>query len=129
MSDDQVPDLSTGRPACNLGRTCRLGQRRACLDKERSARVRKEDATARPMEEGNAKIAFERTNLLTQRWLRDVKALRGSTEVTLFRDGDEVSEVSELHIVCGPEADASAAGLHPLDRLHEGTVGFVVGVA
>jgi hypothetical protein len=97
VSDDELPDLSTGRSARNLCRACRLSQRRSRFDKERSARVRQEDAAARPMEEGNAEIAFEYADLLTQRWLRDVKAPRGSTEVALFSHGDEVPEVPELH--------------------------------
>jgi hypothetical protein len=49
------------------------------------------------MEERNAEIPFQYTDLLAQRWLRDVKAARGSTEVALFRHGDEVPEVPKLH--------------------------------
>jgi hypothetical protein len=49
------------------------------------------------MEERNAEIPFEDTDLLAQRWLRDVKTPRGSTEVALFRHGDEVPEVPEFH--------------------------------
>jgi hypothetical protein len=44
------------------------------------------------MEERNAEVPFEHTDLLAQRWLRDVKASCGSTEVTLFRHGLRSSE-------------------------------------
>ena len=94
MSDDELSDLATCRAARDLCRPVRLSQRRSRLDKERSARVRQEDTAARPMEECNAEIPFEYTDLLAQRRLRDVKAARRATEVPLFRDGDEVSEVS-----------------------------------
>jgi hypothetical protein len=49
------------------------------------------------MEETDAEVALEPTNLLTERRLRHVKAPRGSTEVQLFRHGDEIAEVPKFH--------------------------------
>jgi hypothetical protein len=91
VSDGELSDLTAGRTTRNLYRPVRLGQRRLRFDEERAARVRQEDATARPVEEGDAEIAFEHTDLLTQRRLGDVKPPRRPPEVALFRDGDEVS--------------------------------------
>ena len=59
--------------------------------------VRQLDAAVRPMEEPDAEVLLEATDLLTERGLRDVKALRGSAEVQLFRDGYEVAEVAKFH--------------------------------
>jgi hypothetical protein len=97
VADDQVSDLPASRPARDLRRTVRLGQRQPRFDEERSACVRQLDSTARPIEEADAEVTLEATNLLTERRLRDVKTLRGSTEVQLFRDGDEVAKVPKLH--------------------------------
>lgn len=49
------------------------------------------------MEETDAKVALEATNLLTERRLGDVKTPRRSTEVQLFRDRDEIAEVPKFH--------------------------------
>jgi hypothetical protein len=97
VSDDQLPGLPTGRPARDLRRTVRLGERQPRLDKEGSAGVRQLDSTARPMEEADAEFMLEATNLLTERRLRDVKAPGGSTEVQFFRHRDEIAEVPKFH--------------------------------
>ena len=97
MANDQVSDLPASRPARDLRRTVRLGQRQPRFDEERSACVRQLDSTARPMEEADAEVTLEATNLLTERRLRDVKTLRGSTEMQFFRHGDEIAEAPKLH--------------------------------
>jgi hypothetical protein len=91
VSDDELSDLATCRTARNLDRPFRLDQCRSRFDKERAARIRQENAPARPMEEGDAESPFKRADLLTQRRLRDVKPPRRAPEVSLFGDGDEVS--------------------------------------
>jgi hypothetical protein len=97
VPDDQLPDLPAGRPACDLRRALRLGQRQPRFDKESSARVRQLDSTARPMEQADAEVILEATNLLTARRLGVLKAPRGSTEVQLFRDRDKIAEVPKFH--------------------------------
>jgi hypothetical protein len=97
VSDDQLPGLPTGRPARDLRRTVRLGERQPRFDKEGSAGVRQLDSTARPMEEADAEFMLEATNLLTERRLRDVKAPGSSTEVQFFRHRDEIAEVPKFH--------------------------------
>ena len=44
--------------------------------------------------EGNPQILLELANLTTQRWLCDVELLRGLTEVKVFRNSDEVPNVT-----------------------------------
>jgi UDP:flavonoid glycosyltransferase YjiC (YdhE family) len=97
VSDDQLPDFPTSRPARGLGRTVRLGQRQPCFNEEGTAGVRELDSTARAMEETHSEVALEPTNLLTERRLGNMQAPRRSTEVQLFRDGDEVAKVTKLH--------------------------------
>jgi hypothetical protein len=97
VADDQLSNLSTRRAARDLSRMFRLGQRRSGFDEKGAPRVRELDSAVRSMEEADAEVLLEAADLLTERRLRDVKALRGSTEVQLFRDGDEVPEVAELH--------------------------------
>ncbi len=97
VSDDQLPHLSTSRPARYLGRTVGLGQRQPRFDQEGTAGVRELDSTARAMQETDPELALETTNLMTQRWLCDMKAPCRSTEVQLFRDGDEIAEVAKFH--------------------------------
>jgi hypothetical protein len=50
-------------------------------------------------EEGMAEEIFEAANLLRERRLREMEALSGAAEVKLFRDGDEVAEVTKLDVV------------------------------
>jgi hypothetical protein len=97
VADDQLPDLPSRRSARDLRRAFRLRQGQPRFDQEGATRVRQLDPAVRSLEETDAELPLEATDLLTERRLRDVKALRGSTEVQLFRDGDEVPEVAKLH--------------------------------
>jgi len=97
VPDAQLPDLSTGRAARDLRRALRLSQRQPRFGQERSAHVRQLDPSIRSMEEADAEVTLEATNLLTERRLRDVKALCGAAEVQLFRHGQEIAEVTKLH--------------------------------
>jgi len=55
-------------------------------------------STAPTGEQGHAELGFQRLDLLAQRRLRDVQALRGSGEVALFGHGDEVAQMAQVHI-------------------------------
>src|SRR6266540_1931573 len=97
VADDQLADLAPRRPARDLHRALRLGQRQPRFDEEGPTGVRQRDSAIRPMEETDAELALEVADLLTERRLRDVQALRGSTEMQLFGDRHEVPEVTKLH--------------------------------
>jgi hypothetical protein len=45
----------------------------------------------------DAEVVFQLADLTAQGWLRDVELLRGLTEVEVFRDGNEVANVTEFH--------------------------------
>jgi hypothetical protein len=74
-----------------------LCQRRSRLLEKGASRVRQLDAAVRPIEEPHAEFVFEATDLLTERGLCDVNALRGATEMQFLRDREEVPEVTKLH--------------------------------
>ena len=56
------------------------------------------DRTAGALEQGDAVFAFEPCDLVAQRRLHDVTARRGSGEVQLFGDCDEVFELASIHL-------------------------------
>jgi hypothetical protein len=43
------------------------------------------------MEQADAEIAFQRLNLLAERWLRHAQAQRRATEMKLFRDCNKIA--------------------------------------
>jgi hypothetical protein len=97
MADDQLPSLATGCLARDVRRPLRLGESQPRFDQEGSAGICQLNSAVCPIEEANAEFPLEATNLLTQWRLRDVQALRGATEVQLFRDSEEIAEMTKLH--------------------------------
>lgn len=97
VADDQLPRLATGGLARDVRRPLRLGESQSRFDQEGSACVRQFNSAVCPVEEAKVEFPFEATNLLTEWRLRDVEALCGSTEVQLFRDSDEIAEMTKLH--------------------------------
>src|SRR5208282_2932050 len=88
-----------------FGRTMRcrhdaigLNEGAARLFQHDAARVGKLDAAARALEQLHPEFVFELADLLAERRLRHMQALRGAAEVQLFSDGDEVAEVSQFHM-------------------------------
>src|SRR5262245_51129631 len=60
-------------------------------------RFSKPDLALRSLKKLNPEFFLELTDLLAQRRLTDVEADCGSAEVQLLRDGDEVSQMTQLH--------------------------------
>jgi hypothetical protein len=97
VADDQFPSLATRCLARDVRRALRLGESQPRFNQEGSACVCQLNSAICPIEEAHAEFLLEATNLLTQWRLRDVQALRGSTEVQLVRDSDEIAEMTKLH--------------------------------
>ena len=55
------------------------------------------DASLGPVEQPDAELLLELADLLADRGLRHVQALRRAAEVQLLRDRDEVPQVTEFH--------------------------------
>jgi hypothetical protein len=68
-----------------------LHERTLRLAQQRAAGVRELNLAMRSVEEANAELALEATDLLTERGLSDVQSRRGATEVQLFGDCNEVA--------------------------------------
>jgi hypothetical protein len=79
--------------ACGLG----VGEDAAGQGQQGGARVGQRDVAARPVEQLGSQLAFERADLLGQRRLCHVLALRRPREVPHLGDGGEVAELLELH--------------------------------
>ena len=58
---------------------------------------RQVDPASRTSQQLNPELGLELLDLLRQRRLRDVQALRRATEMALLGDCDEVAQVSQLH--------------------------------
>jgi hypothetical protein len=61
--------------------------------------VGQRDALRVPPEEPRAERRLERLNLLAERRLLDAQARRGARHVARLGDGDEVAEVTKIHIL------------------------------
>jgi hypothetical protein len=55
-------------------------------------------AVGAAVEQRRAQLPFQHPDLLAQRWLGDVKALGRTSEVQFLGNGDEVTQVSPVHV-------------------------------
>jgi hypothetical protein len=94
VADDQLSSFSTPRTARDVSRPLRLSQGQPGFDEKAAPRIRELDSAVGPMKKADAEILLQAPDLLTERRLRDVKSLGGPPEVELFRDSDEVPEVT-----------------------------------
>ena len=69
----------------------------ARLDEQGRAGLGEGDAAVGAVEQPHAELGLELADLLADRRLRHVQALRGAAEMQLLRDRDEVPQVSQLH--------------------------------
>jgi hypothetical protein len=93
------PDLPGEQPrhrtdSCARCRGC--GEGPARFGKQRRSRVAQFDLPRGAREEGHAELALERANRCRDRRLRHVEQLRGTREMSLLGNGDEVFELSEI---------------------------------
>lgn len=73
------------------------GQDRLGIGQEGTAGIGQADAAGMAQQQGRADLLFERTDLLAERRLLHVQRLGRAGHMTLMRDGDEVTEVSQFH--------------------------------
>jgi hypothetical protein len=82
-----------------LGELLEVGEQVPTSEQEALTGARHANATPRTLEEPDPQLTFEVVNLSPQRWLRDTQLGGGSREGTGLGDGDEVTEVAQLHSV------------------------------
>ena len=87
----------TRRPPGRLRGPLGVEQDRSGLVEECASRVRQLDATLGPVEERDAELGFELSDLLTERRLGHAQTQCRPAEVQLLGDGHEISEVPKLH--------------------------------
>jgi len=93
--DDQLAELADSvRDVCGV-----LGLRQddPRFGDEHPARLGELDLPLGPVEERHAQLLLELSNLLTERWLTDVKALRCLSEVQRIGDGNGVAKMAKFH--------------------------------
>jgi hypothetical protein len=93
----QAPLFAALGPLHHRGRALRVGKDASGLAQEQLPGLGQLDGAARPDQERPAQLAFQVLDLLRERRLGDAEALRGAPEVPLLGDGDEVTEVAQLH--------------------------------
>src|SRR5690606_35522907 len=74
-----------------------IGQHAPRLGAERLARRRQGDPSAGAVEQAGTELAFERLDLLTQRWLRDAELVRRPPEMQVVGDGQHAAQLPEFH--------------------------------
>ena len=85
------------RVARGFGRVTRLHDEFSSLLEKRVSRLGQFHAPLVANQERDAQILFQLADLTAQWRLRDVQLLRGFPEVEVFRDGDEVANVTQFH--------------------------------
>jgi hypothetical protein len=70
-----------------------MAKRRACFLQERAAGLRHLHPACFAAEKLHMELAFDRLNLLAERWLLHAEPLGGPGDVPLFRDSDDIAEM------------------------------------
>ncbi len=96
-TDAQQADLAARHALQFLRQRLRRGEHRPRALEQGVASIGQRHRAARAREQLHAQLLFQRADLLAERWLRHVQAQRGPREVQLFRDGDEIAQVAQLH--------------------------------
>jgi len=104
--DREPPDLSVPCLAGGGHGVVGVLENAAHLLEEDAAGFRERDEVSRPVKEAHAELALEVLDLMGQRGLRDMELLRGSPEVKLVGDRNEVAQVPQFHR-CTPRPEVS----------------------
>ena len=97
-ADGEPAVLAARRAARVLDRGVDRGEDLAAALEQHLAGGRELDAARRAVAAGAPELGLEAADLLGERRLRDVQPLRGAAEVPLLGDGDEVAQLSQLHV-------------------------------
>jgi hypothetical protein len=90
----QTITVASDSPACGEHRTLDVREDLPCMFEKQSASARQPHPPLGAFEQLNVDLFLELFDLLTERRLRDVEALRGPPEIQLFSDGNEVSQMT-----------------------------------
>ena len=97
VSDVDFPAVPGGESAGHTLCLLRARQNGFRLGKKHAALTGKVEGLCRAIEKRQPELVFEVSDLAAQRRLRNMQALGRAGDVFLFRDGDEIAQVPELH--------------------------------
>jgi hypothetical protein len=92
-----VTDRTGGDPAGVVGGLVDVGEDRPYPVEVGAAGVGEVDPTCGAVEQNDAEFAIELPDRVRERRLCHVEPLGCTPEVALFRDGDEVAELAQIH--------------------------------
>src|SRR5262249_59644917 len=98
-ADADPPFLPARRAPCRFERAVELGQHRAGVVEEGMSGCRQLDPARLATKELRAELALDRLNALAQRRLLHTQPFRGPRDVPFLGDGNEISQVPEIHII------------------------------
>src|SRR5438094_6886271 len=91
----QTITVASDSPTCGEHRTLDLREDLPCMFEKQSTSARQPHPSLGAFEQLDVDLFLELFDLVTERRLRDVEALRGPPEIQLFSDGNEVSEMAQ----------------------------------
>src|SRR5262249_42656051 len=97
--DRETIRLASDRPADCEHRAVHLHEQVARMLEKEPPGARQPHPPFAAIEQPDLNLFLQLLDLLTERRLGDVEALGGATEMQLFSDGNEVSQMTQLHAV------------------------------
>src|SRR6516162_598813 len=85
------------RPTRGEHCTVKLGENLPRIFEKKSPSARQPHPPFVAIEQPNLNFLLQLFDLVTERRLRDVEALRGTTKIKLFSDRDEIPQMTRLH--------------------------------
>src|SRR5215813_3459018 len=93
----QTITLASDRLTRGEHRTVDLREHLPCMFEKQSTSARQPHPSFGALQQLNLDLFLQLLDLLTERGLRDVEALRGPPEIQFFSDGNEISQMTQLH--------------------------------
>jgi len=81
----------------SLNRFCDIGKQTSCVGQKDAPRMRQLDVTLVALEERDAELLLQHTDLEAQRRLCNPKTAGRAREMELFGDSDEITQLAEVH--------------------------------
>jgi hypothetical protein len=96
-ADRQASGLTTGGVLCDFDGVLGVSDNLSSLLEKQSSRFRQSYRSAAAAKQLHADFPLKIANLMRERWLRNVEAVRRSAEMQLFGDRNEIPEVAKFH--------------------------------
>src|SRR5262249_35060810 len=94
---EELTELPAARPLSIVRGLLRLGDQGPRFFQEHASGIGQLHASLRPVKKGGLQLSLEAPDLLAQGRLRDAQPRGGAPKMELLGDGEEVTQVAELH--------------------------------